>query len=180
MMPDSDSQEPLKFFHEQVSRVGKISSLAAVALFGLMCFLGFFQRFPQLGSDEWLVGIAGVALLGFDFQLWRYFTRARLTLSDEGMTENRLFRMREFRYVDMAGLTSYLERFYPTGPNGRSSIPRFLHRLIVRTRDGREHTVTLPAFDYNGDLIDALASRSGMRVERLPDREKKRNFFYCA
>jgi hypothetical protein len=50
----------------------------------------------------------------------------------------------------------------------------------VRTRDGREHTVTLPAFDYNGDLIDALASRSGMLVERLPDREKKRNFFYCA
>lgn len=169
-----DSQASLVFFHEKVSRAGKIFSFTAIALFGVMCLLGFFQRFPHLGFDEWLIGIAGVALLVFDFLLWRFFRRPRLILSNSSMTESRLFGQREFLYADFVSLAGYVEKIYPTGPNGTSSVPIFLHRLLVRTRDGRERTITLPAFGYNGALIDALAARSGMPVERLPDRERKR------
>jgi|APTNR8051073442_1049403.scaffolds.fasta_scaffold19886_1 hypothetical protein len=174
MMPVPDSQAPVEFFHENVNRAGKIFLLTAIALFGVMCLLGFFQRFPYLGADEWLIGIAGVALLVFDFLLWRYFRKPRLILSDSGMTESRLFGQREFRYADFVSLAGYVEKIYPTGPNGTSSVPLFLHRLLVRTRDGRERMITLPAFGYNGALVDALAARSGMAVERLPDRERKR------
>jgi hypothetical protein len=162
------------FFHEKVSRAGKIFSLTVIALFGVMCLLGFFQRFPYLGADEWLIGIAGAALLVFDFLLWRYFRKPRLILSDSGMTESRLFGQREFRYAELVSLASYVEKLYPTGPNGTSSVPIFLHRLMVRTRDGRERTITLPDFGYNATLVDALAARSGMTVERLPNRERKR------
>lgn len=174
MMPVPDSQAPVVFFHEKVSRAGKIFSLTAIALFGVMCLLGFFQRFPYLGFDEWLIGIAGVALLVFDLLLWRFFRKPRLILSDSSMTESRLFGQREFRYADFVGLAGYVEKIYPAGPNGTSSVPIFLHRLMVRTRDGRERTITLPSFGYNGAVIEAIESRSGMKVERLPDRERKR------
>lgn len=174
MMPVSESQAPLEFFHEKVSRAGKIFLFTAIALFGAMCLLGFFQRFPYLGADEWLIGIAGAALFVFDFLLWRFFRKPRLILSDSSMIESRLFGQREFRYAEFVSLAGYVEKIHPTGPNGTSSVPIFLHRLMVRTRDGRERTVTLPAFGYNGPLVDALAARSGMPVERLPDRERKR------
>lgn len=173
-MPVPDSKAPVEFFHENVNRAGKIFLLTAVALFGVMFLLGFFQRFPYLGADEWLIGIAGVALLVFDFLLWRYFRNPRLILSDSGMTESRLFGQREFRYAELVSLASYVGKFYPRGPNGTSSVPLFLHRLMVRTRDGRERKINLPAFGYNGALVEALAARSGMPVERLPDRDQKR------
>lgn len=174
MMPVPDSQSPVLCFSEDVNRVGKYFALTVIALFGLMCLLGFFQRLPRPGGEEWGFGIAAMALFGFDFLLWRFFRRPRLILSDSSITESRLFGPREHRYADMVSLAGYVEKFYPRGPNGTSSLPVFLHRLIVRTREGRERLITLPSFGYNGAVIEAIESRSGMKVESLPDREGKR------
>jgi len=51
--------------------------------------------------------------------------------------------------------------------------PRIVHRLLVKTKDGREILITLPSFGFNASLIEALEKRSGMAVDRLPERESK-------
>jgi|GEM_PF-1102816 hypothetical protein len=171
-MQAPDSHTPLEFYH-QTKRVGMIFSLSVIALFGAMFLLGFFNRLSYLGPDEWILGIIGVALLVFDGLLYRYLTRPQLTLLESGFWENRLFGKREFRYADLVSLSAYLDKIYPKCPNGSSSIPVVVQRLVVKTRDGRERRMTLPSFGHNESVIQSLESRSGIQVVRLPDREEK-------
>lgn len=172
-MADWDSRDRIEF-HEEASRAGRIFAVVVLALFGGFCFLGFFDRLSRPGPEAWVYAGLGLALWGFDFLLWRFFTRPRMVLTASALTVNGIFGRREFRYADIAKLSGYVEKFYPKTDRGTSSTPVFIHRLLVEDRSGRERRFVLPGFGFNQSFVEALERKSGMVVDRLPDRETKR------
>ncbi len=160
-------------FQQDANRAAVIFVTTAVALFACLFLLGFISKLSYLGPDEWFLGILGATLVVFDVFLIRYFKRRPLVLNESDMEINRFFRDHRIPYADLTILSAYLEKIHQPLIKGTRMPPRIVHRLLVKTKDGREILMTLPSFGFNASLIEALEKRSGMAVDRLPERESK-------
>lgn len=170
MKRDCDSQDRIEF-REEANRGARTFLLVVFALFGTLCFLGFFDRLSRSGPEAWVYAGIGLAWFGFVFRLWRFFSRPRMVLTASALIVNGIFGQRVFRYANVVKWSGYVEKFYPKTDRGTSSTPVFIHRLLVRDLSGRERRLVLPGFGFNKAFVEALEAKSGIPVECLPDRE---------
>lgn len=171
-MPLPETENALEF-RQETDRRGVIFIVGTLGFFGALFLLGFFTRFPHLGPDDWVLGFLGISFLAFAWLLFRFLTQPRFQLTTKDVIVNQFFGKRRFSYDDINGLATYLEKIYPRSAHGRSLPPRIVHRLLVKTRDGKERRFTMPSFGPNDALILALEERWGRSVERLPVRDPK-------
>ena len=64
MKRDCDSPDRIEF-REEANRGARTFLLVVFALFGTLCFLGFFDRLSRSGPEAWVY--AGIVLPGFRF-----------------------------------------------------------------------------------------------------------------
>ena len=147
-----------------------------VALFGAAFLLQGFDRIwnrPMEGGSQMLLG---AVLLAAAWRVGRYPARAALSLTDEALVLRPFWRLPwRLRFDEVSGFGLYRQHNQArliTGTHyGRIPGHRVASEHLVATlKSGGSRTVTLPGFS-NARLLAELEARSGLPIERLPDRK---------
>lgn len=144
------------------------------ALLGLLMLVGFLDRIPYLDAEAFSLLVFAALFIGFAILFWRYSFNPPFLLSSRELTIRRFFGAKTIPYDSITSLGKFSKTFRPRKPGGGKMMTILTtHHLVIKTRDGKENTHTLPSFAGNQRLLESLARRSGKTIEALPDEVEK-------
>ena len=147
-----------------------------IALIGAGFVLSGFRQVnhsPVTGVGQALLG---AAVLFVAWRMARYPARATFSLTDDALIlRPMLWLTTTVRFAEITGFGLYSQHNQVkiiTGTQVARATGRTVtsEHLVVILKTGGTRTVTLPGFS-NEDLLAELTARTGLSIERMPDRE---------
>lgn len=142
--------------------------IIAFGLFGAVLAIGAIGRGIRKGDDIALL-LLGVGIALFAGLFFRHIRRAHIILGSDRMVVRKLIRSHVIPYDEIAQIAMYTRYnrqflYRPVSPH-----PEYMRSdtLLLRLRRGRYFQCGLPYNPSRQPAAEALASRTGLALERL-------------
>jgi len=149
-----------------------------LGLLGSMCLLSFFQRMSYAGADEYFMLAMGLFLAFATLRTMRYFLWPVVSVTGKALTLFRFWKpSTRWQYVGTVRFDVTVRKIdVRNWAKGGYKVERSLYveELAAVAVDGGRKTTLLPGFaGENEKLLNALADRSGLPVNRIRETDTR-------
>lgn len=163
----------IEAFHNEKSKMAVYFVIGFLGLLGIAMLIAFFDSLSNIDGDAIFLLVLGSALVAFAVLFYRYSFIAQYALTGREFRIRNLFGLKAIPYQEITSLGTFSNTFRPKTSRGTTMSPITIHHLVINQRSGKKKTCTLPSFTANDGMLESLSRRSGITIEKLPDKVEK-------